>query len=538
MTTLKGRLAALSLFFILIMGSTITFASPFEAAYADDNDFDEQSLLELKQSLLDTLSDLKTGEPSTDKKIDRAIKHLDKSTDLKFWDELGDSLTNEKKSKEVFHQERRAVHSLYKLLNYGDSRHDLDLVKSDFVGLRFNNIDVPQGATITNAFVQFTAEDKDSGDSTITIYGHDIGNAPTFTTNERDISSRTTTDAEVIWNIPSWKDKASGEAQQTSDISPIVQEIVDRSDWSSDNSLAIIFGPEKSGRDKDAHSYDSDPASAPVLHITYKSSGPESETINITSKISIFSDDAEEGDKYKNRIVLGVPTPEIQAVIDILVGIDRQLAEDAIAKAQVHAGEKDVDRELEKANRELDKAQEELDKGKPHNAIDHYRHAWEHALHAIKLHPVVVDDSVTTEEDTAVVVDVLANDGVEDKLLAIKTITQGINGQVVSFNENTVTYVPNLNFNGDDTFTYTASNGKAQSTATVFVTVTPVNDVPIAVVGEDQTVDELTDVTLDGINSFDIDENILSYSWLQISGADASLNDANTSTPSFSAPDV
>ncbi|MCV0401974.1 MAG: DUF5089 domain-containing protein [Nitrosopumilus sp.] len=85
-------------------------------------------------------------------------------------------------------------------------------------------------------------------------------------------------------------------------------------------------------------------------------------------------------------------------VVNILLDVDRALAENAITEASIFAGDKKVDKELEKSHRELgkvqkelDKAQEEIDNGKPDKALDKYgkaidkfKKAWEHARHAIK----------------------------------------------------------------------------------------------------------------------------------------------------------
>ena len=57
----------------------------------------------------------------------------------------------------------------------------------------------------------------------------------------------------------------------------------------------------------------------------------------------------------------------------------------------------------------------------------------------------------------------------------------GANGTVVVNTDGTYTYTPNLDFNGTDSFTFTANDGKVGSNiATVGLTVTPVNDAPVA----------------------------------------------------------
>jgi large repetitive protein len=59
-------------------------------------------------------------------------------------------------------------------------------------------------------------------------------------------------------------------------------------------------------------------------------------------------------------------------------------------------------------------------------------------------------------------------------------VTQGANGSVTN-NTTDVTYTPKRDFNGTDSFTYTVSDGRGGSdTATVTVTVTAVNDAPVA----------------------------------------------------------
>ncbi|GAB5518512.1 MAG: hypothetical protein RhofKO_07630 [Rhodothermales bacterium] len=97
--------------------------------------------------------------------------------------------------------------------------------------------------------------------------------------------------------------------------------------------------------------------------------------------------------------------------------------------------------------------------------------------------PIAQDDAVTTDEDTAIAIDVLANDAdAEGEALTVATFTEPTLGQVARVANGQLVYTPNANINGTDSFTYTArdASGTASETATVIVTIRSVNDVPIA----------------------------------------------------------
>src|SRR6185295_12390718 len=83
----------------------------------------------------------------------------------------------------------------------------------------------------------------------------------------------------------------------------------------------------------------------------------------------------------------------------------------------------------------------------------------------------IVADSATTNEDTAVTTNVLANDTFEDAGAAVTSMTQGAHGSVVNNGDGTVTYTPNADYNGSDSYTYTVTSGGVTETATVNVTV-------------------------------------------------------------------
>ena len=112
--------------------------------------------------------------------------------------------------------------------------------------------------------------------------------------------------------------------------------------------------------------------------------------------------------------------------------------------------------------------------------------------------PVAVDDEVTTLEDTAVNIDVLANDtDVNNDPLTIQSFTQPSSG-MVALSGTQLTYTPTVSFNGEVSFTYTISDGdEVSNSATVTVTVDPVNTAP--------AVNTITTLILDEGESFDLD---------------------------------
>ncbi|MFO8088376.1 MAG: Ig-like domain-containing protein, partial [Desulfatiglandaceae bacterium] len=86
----------------------------------------------------------------------------------------------------------------------------------------------------------------------------------------------------------------------------------------------------------------------------------------------------------------------------------------------------------------------------------------------------IANDTVTTDEDTAITNNVLANDNF-DGTPVITSVTQGANGtvEIVDANLGTVKYTPDPRFSGTDSYTYTVTSGGVPETATVNVIVNP-----------------------------------------------------------------
>jgi len=130
--------------------------------------------------------------------------------------------------------------------------------------------------------------------------------------------------------------------------------------------------------------------------------------------------------------------------------------------------------------------------------------------------PDAVDDSPTVAEDSgANTINVLTNDTDPDNdTLTVSAVTQGSHGSVTN-NGTSVSYTPNSNFFGTDTFTYTISDGNGGTdTATVNVTVTNVEDAPDAVddtpaaIAEDSGANVINVLT----NDTDVDNDTLTVS--------------------------
>ncbi len=124
----------------------------------------------------------------------------------------------------------------------------------------------------------------------------------------------------------------------------------------------------------------------------------------------------------------------------------------------------------------------------------------------------IVADKATVVEDTPTIIKVLGNDTFEgdDKVVSLDTNNGPANGTVSVNPDGSVTYTPNDNYHGTDSFTYIVTSGGVSESTTVSVDVTPVNDAPVA---KDDTAitDEDTPVTIDVLpNDTDIDGDKLS----------------------------
>ena len=167
--------------------------------------------------------------------------------------------------------------------------------------------------------------------------------------------------------------------------------------------------------------------------------------------------------------------------------------------------------------------------------------------------PVAEDDTAATNEDIPADIDVLINDYDGDgDILTISAITAPAHGTAEKVTDldgyETILYTPAYNYNGSDLFTYTVNDGMGgTATATVSVTVVPVNDPPVS--GDDAysvTEGQILDIPAPGLlgNDNDPDGDTLTVNTIPVSGpsdgtlalnADGSLT--YTPNPGFSGAD-
>jgi len=152
------------------------------------------------------------------------------------------------------------------------------------VGIRFANLQIPQGAIIDEAYITFTAKDDEGYDLQLMIEAEDTDNSSAFTTDAYNITSRPRTASSITWNPEEWVDN---QTYNTPDIKSLIQDVIDRSGWVSESALSFIISLDddtENHAQRRAYSYDSGASLAPALKIMYSN---ESTTGTIDTEMPI-----------------------------------------------------------------------------------------------------------------------------------------------------------------------------------------------------------------------------------------------------------
>jgi len=188
-------------------------------------------------------------------------------------------------------------------------------------GIRFQNVNIPKGTTITSAYLQFTSA-KDLNETTnIIIQLEDIDNSSEFGDNDENISKRVRTSNKVEWNkIAEWKTDKTESEEKTPDLKDIIQEVINRDGWVEGNSLSIILTNGDSCENEDCLRYgdgkDGSSDIAPKLTIEYESDPIASvddisvkektdEDVTLTFTIQLDKDAPTDGSTFKYSLTDG-----------------------------------------------------------------------------------------------------------------------------------------------------------------------------------------------------------------------------------------
>jgi hypothetical protein len=120
---------------------------------------------------------------------------------------------------------------------------DLELPDGQVIGLRYLNVELPQDATIIGAYIEFTVDELEGDEAAnLIIQGELVPDAPPFEAVDGYLRNRTTTNAAAKWSPEHYP--TVGVKVQTSDISAVIQELIDQAGWASGNALAIIISDD------------------------------------------------------------------------------------------------------------------------------------------------------------------------------------------------------------------------------------------------------------------------------------------------------
>jgi hypothetical protein len=130
------------------------------------------------------------------------------------------------------------------------------------IGIRFNKLDVPRGAHIGNAYLEFTAAEPATQPTVLEIQAELSGNAPAFRPQDGNLTHRDRTNETVRWEPKPWI--AAGDRDRTPDLAPLLEEVVAHAEWQPGN--AVVFLIHGWGR-RVARAPDEDSRRAPELYV-------------------------------------------------------------------------------------------------------------------------------------------------------------------------------------------------------------------------------------------------------------------------------
>ncbi len=162
-----------------------------------------------------------------------------------------------------------------------------DGLSPQMVAVRFKNVTLAKGTKINSAVIEFEldATAKNADPFEVYIWAEKTDNAATFDNTQSvpySVSSRSKMIDSIKWTIATGDFNVVDSKAQTSNIAPLLQKLVDRTNWASGNAIAFYL---KGKGTREVESYDGEPAAAPKLIIKYETVATDINDANATEAV-------------------------------------------------------------------------------------------------------------------------------------------------------------------------------------------------------------------------------------------------------------
>lgn len=170
-------------------------------------------------------------------------------------------------------------------------------------GLRFQDVRIPQGATIVEAYISVKSEKASSEALDLTISAELSTDSQPFTASTNDISSRSTTISATTWNLTNADVWEAGQRYQSPNLANVVQQVVNQNAWCGGNALSLFIEDATSVDGRTFYTFEGATDvinDVPILEVKYDLTGiSASETgctlRSITRRTDASADDVDEG---------------------------------------------------------------------------------------------------------------------------------------------------------------------------------------------------------------------------------------------------
>ncbi|MBN1378660.1 MAG: VWA domain-containing protein [Gammaproteobacteria bacterium] len=184
------------------------------------------------------------------------------------------------------------------------------------VGMRFTDLNIPQGARILGARLQVGAAENSNDIMDVSIYGEDVDDATAFEEVNSNISSRPKTTAHAGWHLDASAEDEWIQGNQyeyaENELIDVIQEIVDRGGWCGGNSLSLIVEANLDSN-REIYSHEGNISLSPKLLIDFENDvpldNPRTGAVNTGCTRAFFSaqimrstNDAEEASNGANYV--------------------------------------------------------------------------------------------------------------------------------------------------------------------------------------------------------------------------------------------